>query len=237
MDSQDRRVERSEEQVEFSPLAQPEYPIRTSRLRMRPISLEDLEAVNAYRSIPKVAEYLPHEPHSLEDTRATIDRMIEQSALTEPGSWIDFAVELAPGSTDPGSADSGSADLDSASSEIGDSSPAESGSRTIGEVLLKWDRDEPRSGEIGYVFHPKVHGTGIPTEAVAAGLKVAFEQFSWHRVQGVCDVLNERSAMLMSRLGMRKEAELREVKWSKGRWMTFCHYAILQDEWRRSQRP
>lgn len=227
MGSQDRKVEHSEEKVEFSPLTQPEYPIRTARLRMRPITLEDLEAVNAYRSIPAVAEYLPHEPHSMEDTRATINRMIEQSALAEPGSWIDFAVELAPGSTDPGSA----------GSEIGDSSPAESGSRAIGEVLLKWDRDEPRSGEIGYVFHPKVHGTGIPTEAVAAGLKVAFEQFNWHRVHGVCDVLNERSALLMSRLGMRKEAELREVKWSKGRWMTFCHYAILQDEWRRSQRP
>ncbi|MBX3087241.1 MAG: GNAT family N-acetyltransferase [Cryobacterium sp.] len=235
-------MEHSEEQGEFSPLTQPEYPIRTARLRMRPITLEDLEAVNAYRSIPAVAEYLPHEPHSMEDTRATINRMIEQSALAEPGSWIDFAVELAPGGTDSGgagssSADSGGADSGSADSEIAASEPVESGYRAIGEVLLKWDRDEPRSGEIGYVFHPKVHGTGIPTEAVAAGLKVAFEQFNWHRVHGVCDVLNERSALLMSRLGMRKEAELREIKWSKGRWMTFCHYAILQDEWRRSQRP
>ncbi len=227
MGSQDRKAERSEKEVEFGPLIQPEYPISTARLRMRPISLEDLEDVNAYRSIPSVAEYLPHEPHSIEDTKATINRMIEQSALSEPGSWIDFAIELADGPADPGAADSDNADQN----------PAGPNSAVIGEVLLKWDRDEPRSGEIGYVFHPKVHGTGIPTEAVAAGLRVAFEQFNWHRVHGVCDVLNERSALLMSRLGMRKEAELREVKWSKGRWMTFCHYAILQDEWRRSQRP
>ncbi|MCC6376286.1 MAG: GNAT family N-acetyltransferase [Microbacteriaceae bacterium] len=184
------------------PLEQPEYPILTTRLRLRPVELSDLADINSYRSIPAVAEFLPHEPHSLEDTRATLSKMIAMSSLTQPGDWIDFAVELVDS---PG---------------------------VIGEVLLKWDKDEPKNGEVGFVFHPNVHGTGIPTEAVRAALRVAFEHFGWHRVHGVCDIQNLKSAALMRRLGMKKQAELVDVKWQKGRWLTLCHYAILEHEWR-----
>lgn len=179
---------------------QPPYPLRTERLSLRPVTMGDLDAIHAHRSMPTVALYLPHEPHSREDTVALLERMTEQSALSEPGQWLDLAVEL-------------------------------DGARVVGEVVLKWDADDQRQGEIGFAFHPSVKGTGVATEATIAVLRMAFEQFGWHRVIGICDILNLRSSALMERVGMRREAVFREAEWFKGRWTTMCHYAMLQHEW------
>lgn len=181
---------------------QPPYPLRTERLSLRPVTMDDLDAIHAHRSMPTVALYLPHEPHSREDTVALLERMMEQSALSEPGQWLDLAVEL-------------------------------DGAGVVGEVVLKWDADE--QGEIGFAFHPSVKGTGVATEAATAVLRLAFEQFGWHRVIGICDILNLRSSALMERVGMRREAVFREAEWFKGRWTTVCHYAMLQYEWHARQ--
>ena len=73
---------------------QPSYPIRTERLSVRPVTMDDLAAIHSYRSNPTVALYLPHEAHSRDDTEALLVKMTEQSALSEPGQWLDLAVEM-----------------------------------------------------------------------------------------------------------------------------------------------
>ncbi|MGA7205134.1 MAG: GNAT family protein [Specibacter sp.] len=180
---------------------QPPYPIRTPRLRLRPVTVGDLAAINGYRSLPDVVRYLPHPPQSMEDTALTVKSMAAQSVLTEPGQWLDLAVE---------SGDSG---------------------QLVGEVLLKWDAGNPRLGEIGFVFSPEVQGAGVAFEACTAALNVAFKDFGWHRVEGICDDRNEKSAALMMRLGMRREARFLESDWSKGEWVSLLHFGILRREW------
>ncbi|ALE07395.1 hypothetical protein AL755_21080 [Arthrobacter sp. ERGS1:01] len=180
---------------------QPPYPIHTKRLRLRPVTVEDLDAVNAYRSQPDVVRYLPHPPQSLADTALTVKSMAAQSPLTEPGQWLDLAVEF------------------------GESS------EPVGEVLLKWNADNPRLGEIGFVFNPEVQGKGIAFEACTAALNLAFNDFGWHRIEGICDARNDKSAGLMTRLGMRREALFVESDWSKGEWVSLLHFGILAREW------
>ncbi|MFE2234621.1 GNAT family N-acetyltransferase [Streptomyces sp. NPDC059442] len=184
----------------------PDYPVRTKRLRLRPVRFDDLDAVHAHRSLPEVARHLPHEPHSREMTEQTLERMIGGQALAVPGDWLDLAVE------------------------------DESG-RVVGEVLLKRDEREPETGEVGFAFHPDVHGTGIATEAVTAALGIAFEDFGWHRVLGVCTVENVASAALMRRVGMRHEAVNRDGAFRKGAWRSFSTFAVLGAEWRGGPRP
>lgn len=179
---------------------QPRYPLRTERLTLRPVATGDLDAIHAYRSMPIIARYLPHEAHSREDTVALLEKMKEQSALSKPGQWLDLAVEL-------------------------------DGTGVVGEVVLKWDADDHELGEIGFAFHPSVEGSGVATEATIAVLRLAFEEFGWHRVVGICDILNLRSAALMERVGMRREAVFREAAWFKGHRVTVCHYAMLRYEW------
>lgn len=193
-------------QTDIPAPVQPSYPILTARLRLRPVRLDDLAAVNAYRSQPDVALYLPHPPHTVPDTEKTLASMVSQEALSEPGQWLDLAVELA---------DSGD---------------------VVGEVLLKWSAADPRQGEVGFVFSPDAHGQGIASEAVKAALALAFDGFGWHRVEGVCDERNHKSAALMARLGMRLEASFKEADWSKGEWVSLRHYALLRREWLAAER-
>ena len=180
---------------------QPVYPFKADGARLRPIAMADLLAVNAYRSLAEVARYLPHPPHTMADTELTITSMAAQQEFATPGQWLDLAVEHGP------------------SPEV------------VGEVLLKWDANNWRRGEIGFVFSPEVQGRSIAFTACTAALELAFGHFGWHRVEGICDDRNVKSAALMTRLGMRLEARFVEAKWSKGEWITLRHYAILSREW------
>lgn len=186
---------------EISALIQPSYPVEYHGVRLRPVTVADVPAVNAYRSLPGVVRYLPHPPHAVADTALTLESMVSQQSLTKPGQWLDLAVELG------------------------------SSREVVGEVLLKWDAEHPLRGEIGFVFSPSVQGRGVAFAACTAALGIAFDNFGWHRVEGICDARNDKSAALMKRLGMRMEATFIESEWSKGEWITLSHYAILKREW------
>lgn len=180
---------------------QPDYPVEYGNIRLRPITEADVPAVNSYRSLPDVVRYLPHPPHSVADTELTVSSMVSQRHLTEPGQWLDLAVEFGPSK------------------------------EAVGEVLLKWDAENPQCGQIGFVFSPAVQGRGIAFAACTAALGIAFTDFGWHRVEGICDDRNDKSAALMERLGMRLEATFVEAGWNKGEWATLRHYALLNREW------
>ncbi|MFE5633500.1 GNAT family N-acetyltransferase [Streptomyces sp. NPDC056543] len=186
-----------------TPVHHPPYPVRTKRLSLRPVRMDDVEAIHAHRSLPEVALYLPHEPHTREVTAEVVERVIAGESLARPGDWFDLAVE------------------------------DESG-RVVGEVLLRREPDEPDTGQLGFAFHPDVHGTGIPTEAVAAALDIAFDHFGWHRVMGICDIRNRASAALMRRIGMRHESVLRDATFLKNEWCSDSVFAALAREWRRT---
>lgn len=178
------------------------YPVMTARLALRPVTMDDVGNVNAYRSLPEVALYLPHPPQDMAASHETVLKMAQQSVMDTPGQWLDFGIVL------------------------------EETGAFVGEVLLKWDAVEPLCGEIGFAFDPSVQGQGIAFEACQAALKIAFENFGWHRVVGICDDRNDKSAALMKRLGMRQEAHTIEAIWSKGEWASDLQFAILDREWR-----
>ena len=104
--------------------------------------------------------------------------------------------------------------------------------RVVGDVSLEWTSAEHRQGEIGYVFHPEVHGRGLAGEAVTALLDLGLGPVGLHRVSGRCDARNTASAAVMQRLGMRQEAHLVHNEWFKGAWGDELVFAVLDHEWR-----
>ena len=104
--------------------------------------------------------------------------------------------------------------------------------RVIGDVVLKWVSEQHRQGELGYVFNPAYQGKGYAREAAEAMLRIGFEELGLHRVAAVCDPRNEPSWRLMERLGMRREAHLRESEMFKGEWGDCFVYAMLAAEYR-----
>jgi RimJ/RimL family protein N-acetyltransferase len=51
----------------------PEYPIRTERLLLRPLTLDDLDDLHAYMSRPDVCRYIPPVPRSREELAERFD--------------------------------------------------------------------------------------------------------------------------------------------------------------------
>ena len=179
----------------------PDYPIETERLRLRPFNRGDVDAVYSYRSRPDVAQYLFDEPMSHEECAEAVRARAGQIAFAGEGDKILLAVER------------------------------KDDMRLIGEVSLIWRSVADQQAEIGYIFHPDVHGQGYATESALTLLRFGFEQVGLHRIYARCDGRNTASAKVMSRLGMRQEAHFHEHMHIKGRWDEELIFAILDRDW------
>ncbi|MGH3446579.1 MAG: GNAT family N-acetyltransferase [Nocardioidaceae bacterium] len=100
----------------------------------------------------------------------------------------------------------------------------------IGDVAM-WPADKTLSvAELGWVIHPDAGGKGFATEAVLAVIGLAFGHYGMHRVKAQLDARNTPSARMCERLGMTKEAHLRQDWWSKGEWTDTAVYGLLAAE-------
>lgn len=185
---------------------EPHYPIETERLRLRPFNRGDVDAVFAYRKREDVAQYLFDGPMTHETATEVVGLRAGQSTLAGEGDKIFLAVDL----REPHA--------------------------TIGEISLIWRDATNRQGEIGYIFNPVYHGNGYATEAARALLELGFEGLGLHRIYARCAAANLPSWRVMERLGMRREAHLREHIFVKGQWDEEFIYAILEDDWRARYR-
>jgi RimJ/RimL family protein N-acetyltransferase len=180
----------------------PDLPIDTPRLRLRPFTRGDVDAVFEYRRREDVARYLFDEPMSRETCAEAVQGRIGQLTLAADGDKIFLAVER------------------------------RSDHAMLGEVMLILRNQEARQAELGYIFNPLHHGQGYATEAAAALLELGFAGAGFHRIYARCDARNTGSFKVMERLGMRREAYFREHALFKGAWDEELIYALLEQEWR-----
>ena len=101
----------------------------------------------------------------------------------------------------------------------------------VGEVLLKLASRSAAQGEIGYIFNPSWAGRGFAAEAVAALVRIGFEEVALHRIFARLDTANAGSVALVERLGFRREAHLIENDRFDGAWGDEFIYAMLRREW------
>ena len=90
--------------------------------------------------------------------------------------------------------------------------------RVVGDVGLSVTDAAGAVGEIGWVFRRDAGGKGLAAEAAGALLDAAFVHYGMHRVIARLDARNTASARLCERIGMTREALLRQDWWSKGEW-------------------
>ncbi|HYM52046.1 MAG TPA: GNAT family N-acetyltransferase [Candidatus Dormibacteraeota bacterium] len=182
-------------------MLRPTFPLLTERLLLRPFSDDDLDALHAMQSRPEVTRYLYWEPQSRDESREMLERIRKMTAIDEESDALRLAAVLP---------DSGI---------------------LIGDFSLRRVSREHDQGEIGFIVHPDHQGKGYATEAAAVLLRLGFEELGLHRIVGRADAQNASSAGLMERLGMRREAHLRENEFVKGEWVDEAIYAILATEW------
>lgn len=183
----------------------PDYPIETPRLRLRPFTRGDVDAVHDYRGREDVALYLFDAPLSRDECALAIQQRVLQTQFDAEGDKIVLAAEL------------------------------RDGGGLVGELSLVWRSEEAQQAEIGWIFHPMYQGRGYATEAARALLTAGFSGAQLHRIFARCDSRNRGSWRLMERLGMRREAHFREHAIFKGGWDEEFIYAILSREWHHSE--
>ena len=180
---------------------EPEYPIRTKRLLLRPFAPGDVDALYAYHRLPETHRYLYSEARSRAQVEALVAERAGKTALTGAGQELHLVAELA---------DTG---------------------ELAGDCVLFWRSQDHQKGEIGYTFNPACHGRGLATETAVALLRLGFERLGLHRITGHLDARNIASARVLERAGMRLEAHLVENEFVKGEWSDELVYAMLRHEW------
>jgi RimJ/RimL family protein N-acetyltransferase len=186
-------------------LEQVDWPVRTERLVLRPVTSDDLEAVWQIRRQPVVSEWLTSAPATFEQFRARFENP-KRFART-------FAIERV---AEPG--------------VIGDLMIAVQDAWAQTEVA---EQAKGTQAELGWVLDPQHQGHGYATEAVGAAIRICFEDLGLRRVMAGCFADNVASWRLMERLGMRREEHaLRESLHRSGRWLDGMAYGLLADEWR-----
>ncbi len=183
----------------------PDYPVRSERLLLRPLTAGDADALLAYRGRADVCRYVPFEPMSREDITRRIAAQWARTELTDEGQALTLGAEV---------------------SQTGE---------LAGDVMLFWHSRAHAGGELGYVFNPDLGGHGYATEAADAILRLGFDGLGLHRIIARIDERNEPSARLARRLGMRQEARLVSNEFFKGEWSTELDFAILAGDWHSSR--
>ncbi|MFC9894288.1 GNAT family N-acetyltransferase [Nocardia sp. NPDC127579] len=183
------------------PTLQPDYPIRTERLLLRPLADADIDALLSYRSRPEVCRFVPFEPMSRETIRERLATKWANTGLSDEGQELTLGVE---------SAATGA---------------------LLGDAVLFWHSRIHAGGEIGCIMHPDAGGHGYATEAMRALLRMGFEDLGLHRIVARIDERNTASAAVARRLGMRQEARLVHNEFFKGEWSTELDFALLDHEW------
>jgi RimJ/RimL family protein N-acetyltransferase len=182
-------------------LLRPTYPVETKRLRLRPLTSADTDALLVYRSRPDVCRFVPFEPMTRAVIETRMATMWANTDLTDEDQNLTLGVEL-----------------------------AETGA-LVGDVILFWHSRVHGAGEIGYMMDPAYGGQGYATEAARALLGLGFDELGLHRIVARIDERNEASARVARRLGLRLEARLVSNEWFKGEWTTELDFAMLAEEW------
>lgn len=182
-------------------LNSPGSQLLTEHLIIRPMTMADEPDLYEYQSLPEVVKYIPWPARTLEQVREALAKSIAESKFNNEGDYGLLGIEL------------------------------KSSKKVIGQLALMFRSAENQTAEFGYVLNPNYSGHGYATEACRALVTYIFETGKFNRVFAHLDARNSASENLVKRLGMRKEAHIKDEEFFKGEWCDAIIYGILKREW------
>lgn len=174
--------------------------LHSPRLVLRPIVIEDIDAVFSACSNPRVTEYTQFETHR---DRAESEAFIREclSAMSPDGK-VDFAIARreAPGSL------------------IGMCGARRIENRCNSAV------------EFGYWLAEECWNQGYATEAVRVLVPFLFDHYGAERVQAHTFAENAASGRVLDKAGLSYEGTLRRAMYRRGRYWDVRMYSVLRSE-------
>ena len=99
----------------------------------------------------------------------------------------------------------------------------------MGLVCFRYESIENDTVEIGWRLGEEFHGSGYATEASLCLLDFVKANIKPHKVVAYCIADNTASSNIMSKLGMQKEAHMREFCKLGGQWFDEAIYGLILD--------
>ncbi|WP_199880657.1 GNAT family N-acetyltransferase [Bacillus massiliglaciei] len=101
----------------------------------------------------------------------------------------------------------------------------------IGTVGLNQLNYRHKRAEIGYELHPDFWKRGLASEAVRSVIEYAFNQAGMMRIGAVAYPQNERSCLLLRKMGFEKEGMLRNYIFHRGSSRDVYVFSLTREEW------
>jgi len=177
--------------------------LKTERLRIRPLSENDIENVYNLQSLEETARYNTSKiPENLSETKITVENWILENNKEESKKFI-FAIDL-----------------------IEDE-------KFIGLIGINLGKEHYRNAEIWFQFDYRFWNQGYATESLRKIIEFGFEDLKLHRIEAGCAVDNIGSFSVLEKVGMLREAHTRQLLPLKSGWSDNYGYAILSTDERK----
>ena len=177
--------------------------ITTSRLTLRPITIDDLASTHTLHSLPETDAYNALGiPENIAATQEVITPWIAHNQL-ETITKYTFAILR------------------------------QSDQQFIGLYGLNIGSPKYQRAEIWYKIHRDYWNNGYATEATQAILDFCFDSLQLHRVTAGCAVENTGSYKVLEKVGMTREGRCRQILPLSTGWADNYEYAILESDPRK----
>lgn len=106
--------------------------------------------------------------------------------------------------------------------------------RLVGTIGYMDYNEDNATVEVGYSLARWMWNGGYMTEALRRVIAYTFEAMEINRIEAQHELDNPASGRVMLKCGMRKEGELRQRLYNKGRYVDVALYAILREDYEQS---
>ncbi len=174
--------------------------LSTSRLILKEITWDDMEAIHHLHSFPEVDEFNTIGiPKDIEETEKLMRPDIEGQGKSPQKSYAWKIV-------------------------------TKKEQKFIGLAGYILSHDKFKLGTIYYKFLPTEWGKGYGTEVSKKLIKTGFETFRLHKVEAGVATGNIASVKVLEKSGMTREGLRRKILPIRGQWVDNYHYAIVEDD-------
>ena len=177
--------------------------LKTERLKLRPISENDIENVFKLQSLEQTAKFNTSKiPIDINETKISVENWIAENNR-ENIKHFTFAVDL-----------------------IDDN-------KFIGLIGLQIGKEHYKNAEVWFQFDYRFWNKGYATESLRKIIDFGFEDLNLHRIEAGCAVENIGSFSVLEKVGMLREAHTRKLLPLKSGWSDNYGYAILSTDERK----
>ena len=153
------------------------YPIKTSRLQIKPLGPLDLEGFVSYRQDPEVARFQSWEPTYSKDDAFELIQSQAGVLIPTPGEWLQLGIHT-----------------------LG-------GDELVGDLALHAVPDSKKVFELGFTVSRMHQGKGFAKEAASALMSQMLKKQVAKKFIANTDSRNKPSISVLSALGFKNDPE------------------------------